>query len=336
MKYEELTHRQRAAIAISALDAETSAKVLESFDAQAKETLAADRAGLGHIPDDVKEKAVEECYQLLMGRRYVSQGGPEFARDMLGKAVGSSKAESIMQRLDGLAKGKGFSMLRDIDPKLLTTFLANEHPQTISLVLTNLQPNQAAAVLSELTPELQADVAMRIATMGKIAPEVLKEMESALEHQFAAQANGGFSASGGAQAVAEILNLIDSTAEKNFLRTMEANDQALTSEIKNMMFVFDDITQLDNRSVQRMLKDINSRDLTYALKVASEEVKDKIFGNVSERVELMIQEELEYMGPVRLSEVEVAQGRIVEAIRRLEEEGQIVISGRGRREDIIV
>ncbi|HQL24479.1 MAG TPA: flagellar motor switch protein FliG, partial [candidate division Zixibacteria bacterium] len=221
-------------------------------------------------------------------------------------------------------------------PKQLTSFLQNEHPQTISLILTQLSPQHAAAVLSELSPELQGEVALRIAMMEKIAPEILHEIEQTLSGHFDAGAAAQMSASGGAKAIAEILNLIDTTAEKNILQSLEADDPDLAAEVKNMMFVFDDLTLLDDRSIQRLLKEVETKDLAIALKAASDEVKNKIFSNVSERVAVMIREEMEFMGPTRLSDVEAAQGRIVEAVRRLEEEGQIIVSGRGGKEDIIV
>ncbi len=204
------------------------------------------------------------------------------------------------------------------------------------MILTQLNPQHAAAVLSELGPELQAEVALRIATMEKISPDVLKEIEATLEGHFGNSAGRDLSVSGGAKAIAEILNLIDSSAEKNILQSLEAEDPDLAAEVKNMMFVFDDLILLDDRSIQRLLKDVETKDLSIALKATSDEVKSKIFKNVSERVASMIKEEMEFMGPTRLSDVEAAQGRIVEAVRRLEEEGQIIISGRGGKEDIIV
>jgi flagellar motor switch protein FliG len=218
----------------------------------------------------------------------------------------------------------------------LVNFIQNEHPQTISLILTQLVPQQAAAVLSELPPELQAEVALRVATMEKISPDVLKEVESTLEGHFQNAAGRDLSVSGGAKTIAEILNLIETTAEKNILQAIEAENADLAAEIKNMMFVFDDLVLLDDRSVQRLLKEVETKDLAISLKAASDEVKNKIFANVSERVALLIKEEIEFMGPMRLSDVESAQQRVVETVRRLEEEGQIVVAGRGGKEDIIV
>ncbi|MFH1374450.1 MAG: flagellar motor switch protein FliG [bacterium] len=336
MKYEEMTAVQKAAVALVAFGSEVSAHVMKGLPENDMERIAIEIANLRDVQPEVEEKVIDECYQIFMARQYISQGGIDFARQVLESAVGRAKAREIMNRLESVIKSSGFSLLKDIDPKQLTSFLQNEHPQTISLILTQLSPQHAAAVLSELTPELQAEVSLRIATMEKIAPEILREIEQTLQSHFEASIGAGVTASGGAKAVAEILNLIDATAEKNILQSLEAEDPDLAAEIKNMMFVFEDIILLDDRSIQRLLKDVETKDLAIALKAASDDVKGKIFANVSERVAVMIREEMEFMGPTRLSDVEAAQGRIVESVRRLEEEGQIIISGRGGKEEIIV
>ncbi len=336
LKYDDMSALQKAAVALVAFGPEVSAHVLKGMPENDLEKITIEIANLRDVPSDVEEKVIDECYQIFMARQYISQGGIDFARQILEKAVGGPKAREIMSRLESSIKSSGFSLLKDIDPKQLTSFLQNEHPQTISLILTQLTSQHAAAVLSELTPELQAEVSLRIATMEKIAPEILHEIEQTLSGHFDATAAGMMSASGGAKAIAEILNLIDTTAEKNILQSLEADDPDLAAEVKNMMFVFDDLVLLDDRSVQRLLKEVETKDLAIALKAAGDEVKAKIFANVSERVAIMIREEMEFMGPTRLSDVEAAQGRIVEAVRRLEEEGQIIISGRGGKEDIIV
>ncbi len=336
MDYESMTPIQKAAVALVAFGPEVSAYVLKGLREEDMEKITVEIANLRDVPPEVEEKVIEECYQIFMARQYISQGGIDFARQVLEKAVGAPKAKEIMGRLESSIKSGGFSLLKDIDPKQLTNFLQNEHPQTISLILTQLTPQHAAAVLAELTPELQAEVSLRIATMEKIAPEILGEIEQTLEGHFEQTTLGEMSSSGGAKAIAEILNLIDSSAEKNILQSLEAENADLSAEVKNMMFVFEDIMLLDDRSVQRLLKEVETKDLAISLKAASEELKGKIFSNVSERVAVMIQEEMEFMGPIRLSDVEAAQGRIVDAVRRLEDEGQIIISGRGRKEDIIV
>ncbi|SYZ73595.1 Flagellar motor switch protein FliG [Candidatus Zixiibacteriota bacterium] len=336
MNYEDLNPTQKAAIALVAFGTEVSAQVLKGMSENEIERLTVEIANLRDVPPAVEEKVVNECYQIFMARQYISQGGVDFAREILEKAVGNSKANEILSRLESSFRTSGFNLLKNIDSRQLIGFIQNEHPQTIALILSQLTPQQAAAVLSELPAELQAEVALRIATMEKISPDILKEIEATLEAHFQASAEGDLSVSGGAKTMAEILNLIESAAEKNILQSLEAENADLAAEIKNMMFVFDDLILLDDRSIQRLLKEVETKDLSVALKAAAEEVKSKIYANVSERVAVMIKEEMEFMGPMRLSDVEAAQQRIVEAVRKLEEDGQIVISGRGGKEDIIV
>jgi len=336
MEYADLTSIQKAAIALVAFGTEVSSIVLKSLSEADMERITVEIANLRDVPAQVEEKVISECHQIFMARQYISQGGVDFAREILEKAVGSKKATEILSRLESSFRTSGFNLLKNIDSKQLVGFIQNEHPQTIALILTQLTAQQAAAVLSELPPELQAEVALRIATMEKISPDILKEIESTLEAHFQESAEGDLSVSGGAKTMAEILNLIESAAEKNILQSLEAENPDLAAEIKNMMFVFDDLILLDDRSIQRLLKEVETKDLSIALKAASEEVKTKVYSNVSERVAVMIKEEMEFMGPMRLSDVETAQQRIVEAVRKLEEDGQIVISGRGGKEDVIV
>lgn len=336
MIFEELTPQQKAAVALVSFGAKVSALVLKGLSEADLERITIEIANLRDVPSDIEEKVIEECHQIFMAREYISQGGVDFASEILESAVGVTKAREILKRLESSMHTTGFSLLKDIDPKQLSSFLQNEHPQTIALILTQLDPQLGAAVLVELAPELQAEVSIRIATMEKITPETLKEIESTLESQFGSSSGRDLSVTGGAKAIAEILNLVDTSAEKNILQSLEADDPELAAEVKNMMFVFDDIVLLDDRSIQRLLKEVETKDLAISLKATIDEVKTKIFSNISERVAVMVQEEMEFMGPTRLSDVEAAQSRVVEAIRRLEEEGQIVISGRGGKEDIIV
>jgi flagellar motor switch protein FliG len=335
MEYATMSSLQKAAVALVSLGPEVSALVLKGMKDADLERLTVEIANLRDVPSDIEEKVMEECSQIFMAREYISQGGIDFARTVLENAVGAGRAKDILHRLESSIRATGFSLLKDIDPKQLGGFLQNEHPQTISLILTQLPAQQAALVMGEFSPELQAEVSLRIATMEKIAPEILREIEQTLEGHFAQAGVGEMSSSGGSKAIAEILNLLDSTAEKNILQSLEAEDPDLAAAIKNLMFVFDDIILLDDRSVQRLLKEVETKDLSLALKAASDEVKAKIFINVSERVATMIKEEMEFMGPTRLTDVESAQSRIVESVRRLEEEGQIIISGRGKEEIIV-
>jgi len=337
LQYAELTATQRAAIALVAFGPEVSAEVLKGMREQDLERLTIEIANLRDVSPEIEEAVIEDCYNIFMARQYVSQGGVDFAMDVLEKVVGGKKAREIIGRVEGSLRTTGFNLLQSIDPKQLAGYIQMEHPQTIALILTQIGPNQAAGVMAELSPEVQAEVSYRIATMEKISPEVLREIERTLETHFASGFGGTLDVSGGAKKIAEILNLIESSSEKAILQSIEAENADLATEIKNMMFVFDDLVLLDDRSVQRVLKEVETKDLAIALKAATDEVKGKIFNNVSERVGQMIREEIEFMGPMRLSDVEAAQQRIVEAVRRLEEEGQIVITGRGGgKEDMIV
>ncbi|MBN4056924.1 flagellar motor switch protein FliG [bacterium AH-315-J21] len=337
IKFEDLTSTQKAAIALVAFGPEVSAEVLKGMKEGELEALTIEIANLRDVPPDVETAVIEDCYNIFMARKYVSQGGVDFAMDVLEKVVGGARAREIMSRVEGSLRTTGFNLLQTIDPKQLASYIQQEHPQTIALILTQLRAEQASSVLAELTPEIQGEVSYRIATMEKIAPDVLREIEMTLQNHFSSGLGNSLDVSGGAKSIAEILNLMDTSAEKHIIQSIEVEDADLAGEIKNMMFVFDDLILLDDRSIQRVLKEVETKDLSIALKAATDEVKAKIFNNVSERVAVMIREEMEFMGPMRLSDVEAAQQRVVESVRRLEEEGQIVISGRGGgKDDVIV
>jgi len=336
VKLEQMSPVQRAAALLVALGKDISSEILKNMNDSEIERLTVEIANLRDVPAELERSVLEEAAQIFMARQYISQGGIDYAREVLEKALGRARAKDILSRLEGSLRTTGFNLLKNIDPRQLINFIQNEHPQTIALVLTQLPPQQAAAVLSELSPELQAEVALRVATMEKISPEVVNEIESVLESQFETTETNDLSTSGGTKTIAEILNLVDVSAEKSILQTLEGENPDLAAEIKNLMFVFEDLILLDDRAIQRVLKEIETKELAIALKAASEEVKNKIFSNVSERVATMIKEEMEFMGPMRLSDVEASQQRIVETIRRLEDEGQIVVSGRGGKEEIVV
>jgi len=336
-KLEDLTSTQKAAIALVAFGPEVSAEVLKGMKEHELEALTIEIANLRDVSPEVETAVIEDCYNIFMARQYVSQGGVDFAMDVLQKVVGGARAREIMSRVEGSLRTTGFNLLQTIDPKQLAGYIQQEHPQTIALILTQVRPEQASSVLAELSPEAQSEVSYRIATMEKISPDVLREIEMTLQNHFSSGLGSSLDVSGGAKSIAEILNLMDTSAEKHIIQSIEVEDADLAGEIKNMMFVFDDLILLDDRSIQRVLKEVETKDLSIALKAATDEVKTKIFSNVSERVAVMIREEMEFMGPMRLSDVAAAQQRVVESVRRLEEEGQIVISGRGGgKDDVIV
>lgn len=334
--YDDLSGAQKAAILIVGLGQEVSIKIMRELADVEIEKITVEIANLRDISNSLEEQVIKEVSQLIMAQQYINQGGVEYAKNLLESALGPSKAVEILKRLEGSLKATGFGRIKHIDPKQLINFIQNEHPQTIALILTQLSHGQAAQILADLEPELQSEVSLRMATMEKISPEIINELEGVLEGQFEEVGTKDLSISGGTKTVAEILNLVETSVEKAILETMEAENPEMAAEIKNLMFVFEDMVILDDRSIQKVLKDVETKDLAIALKAASDEVKEKVFKNVSERVGGMIQEEIEFMGPMRLTDVELAQQRIVETIRRLQDEGQIIIAGRGGKEELVV
>ncbi len=322
---DELSNREKAAIVLISMGKEVSAQVLRYLPEQEIESLSTEIARMQNINPKTEMEVLKEYYSMMQASEYINEGGLDFARDVLENSVGKTRAESILKKIQEALNPGGFELLKDVDPIHLLEFIRNEHPQTIALILSQLNPGQAAQVLSQLPEDIQTDVAMRIATMEKISPEVIREIESVLDVHLKEVISGNLSASGGVKAIASILNIVDRGTEKSILSNLEMENPELASSIKNLMFVFEDLLVLDDRGIQLILKEVDTKELAIALKAASDELKDKIFRNVSERVATMIQEEMEYAGPMRLSVVEEAQQRIVEIVRRLEEEQQIVI-----------
>lgn len=278
---------------------------------------------------------MEEFHNLAVAQEYISQGGIGYAKMILEKALGTEQANTIINRLTSSLQVKPFDFARKADPNQILNFIQNEHPQTIALILSYLDANQAAQILSNLPEEMQADVARRIALMDSTSPDVIYEVEQILEQKLSATFTHDYTQTGGIEAVVDVLNGVDRTTERTILEELAEKDPELAEEIKKRMFVFEDIVTLDNRAIQLIIRDCENEDLLLALKVASDEVKEIIFKNMSSRMRETFKEELEIMGPVRLRDVEEAQGRIVAVIRRLEESGEIIIA-RGGGDDIIV
>jgi flagellar motor switch protein FliG len=272
---------------------------------------------------------------MYIAREYVEQGGIDYARELLEKALGAARAEAILARLVSTLKARPFSFARKTDPNQLLNFIQNEHPQTIALILAYLNPEQAGMILSALPPETQVDVAKRIAMLDRTTPEILKEIEDTLEQRLSAFAIEDYTMAGGIDSAVEILSLVDRTTEKTILDALEEDDPELAEAILKRMFVFEDIITLDDRAIQKVLREIDTRDLALALKTASEEVAGRIYKNMSKRAADMLKEDIEFMGPVRLRDIEEAQQKIVSTIRRLEEAGEIIIS-RGGEDEIVV
>ena len=332
---ENLTGRQKASILVIAIGTEAAAEIFKHLKEKDVERLAVEISNIKDIPSTIMEAVIEEFYQMIMAQEYISQGGMDYAKGVLEKAVGPRKAHEVISKVESAIHVSGFTLLRDVDPNQLLNFIQHEHPQTIALILANLESKQVAAIIADLPPALQADVAYRIASMGKISPELLNDIESVLETQVETVFGQDLSSAGGAKAVAEILNMASRTAEKTILADLEKRNPELATEIKNLMFTFDDLSLLDDRSIQRLMREVDTKDLSMSLKAANDDLKTAILRNMSERAAKLIEEELAFMGPVRLKDVEESQMKIVDIVRTLEEDGEIVISGRGGEEEII-
>jgi len=332
---QELTGKQKAAIILITLGTELSANVLKAMREDEIEDLTMEIANLRRVAPEVKDRVQEEFYQLSMAQDYIAAGGIEYAREMLEKALGSSKAQDILNKLTASLQIRPFDFARKTEPGQLLNFLQNEHPQTIALVMSYLAPEQAGVLLSALPAIQQVEVAKRIATMDRTSPEVLKEVESVLEKKLSSFVMQDFTLAGGIETAVAILNRVDRGTEKTIMEALEEESPELADEIKKRMFVFEDLVMLDDRSIQRVLRDVDMKDLALALKTASAEVSGLIFKNMSKRASEMLKEDMNMMGPVRLRDVEEAQQKIVNVVRQLEDSGEIIIA-RGGEDEIVV
>lgn len=334
--FQMLTGREKAAILMISLGNDVASEILKAIgDQDDLEQLAMTIANMGKIEPDITRAVIEEFYDLYQASMYINNGGVEFARELLAKALGADKAAEILSRLSDSLATMPFEFLRRIDPNQLLNFIQNEHPQTIALICAYLKPEQAALVIGGLNPETQSDVAARIAMMDRTSPAIIREVEKILERKFSAVVTQDYFNAGGIKALVEVLNRADRSTEKTIIESLEEQNPDLAEEVKKLMFVFEDIVLLDDRSIQRVLKDVDSRELALALKAANEEVKTKVFKNMSERMSSIIRDELEFMGPVRLRDIEEVQQKIVAQIRKLEEMGEIIIS-RGGADEIVM
>lgn len=334
-KKKELTGREKAAILLISLGPDVSAQVYKHLSEEEIEKLTLEIAGVRKVDSSTKEEIIDQFHQLAMAQDYITQGGIGYAKSILEKALGEDQAMQIINRLTSTLQVRPFDFARKADAGQILNFIQNEHPQTIALILSYLEPTQAAQIMSELPQEMQADVAKRIALMDSTSPEIISEVENILERKLSTTVTQDYTKTGGIETVVEVLNSVDRSTERTILDALEIQDPELAEEIKKRMFVFEDIVTLDNRSIQRVIRDVENEDLQYALKVANEEVREVVFKNMSQRMAETFKDEMEFMGPVRLRDVEEAQTRIVSVIRRLEEAGEIVIA-RGGGDDIIV
>lgn len=332
---EELKGIQKAAILLIALGPEKSSLIFKHLKEEEIEDLTLEIANTKSVTPKIKEKVINEFYEVCLAQQYIAEGGINYAKELLEKALGTDKALDVIGRLTASLQVKPFEFVKKTDASQLLNFIQDEHPQTIALILSYLSAGQAATILGALVPEKQADVARRIATMDRTSPDVIKEVERVLESKLSSLVNQDYTIIGGVDAVVDILNTVDRGTEKHIMETLEVEEPELADEIRKKMFVFEDILLLDDRAIQRVLRDVDNNDLAIACKGSTEEVQNAIFGNMSKRLAEMIKEDMEFMGPVRMKDVEEAQQKIVNIIRKLEDSGEIVIS-RGGGDEIVV
>ncbi len=332
---DNISGLQKAAILLIALGPERSANVFKHLKEEEIEELTLEIANTRNITPKVKDDVISEFYQVCLAQQYIAEGGINYAKEVLEKSFGADKAMDVIGKLTASLQVKPFEFIRKTDASQLLNFIQDEHPQTIALILSYLSAAQSALILSALPPDRQADVAKRIAIMDRTSPEVIKEVEKVLESKLSSLVNQDYTIIGGVDAVVEILNTVDRGTEKHIMETLEIEEPELADEIRKKMFVFEDILLLDDRAIQRVLRDVDNGDLATALKGSNEEVQNAIFNNLSKRLAAMIKEDMEFMGPVRMKDVEEAQQKIVNVIRKLEDSAEIVIS-RGGGDEIVV
>ncbi len=333
--FDELSSKQKAAILLMSMDVDVAAKIFKELDMKEVEQIAVEITNLKDLPANVVEDVIEEFYQLMTAQNYMVEGGLEYAQVLLEKSYGFDQAKEIIEKIRVLTTIRGFNILKKADPQQLANFLSKEHPQTIALILSHLPADTTAEIVSEFPEDLRAETITRIAKIGKVSPQLVNQIEHVVDQIAEATLSQNLAAQGGAQLVANILNKSNNQAAKAMLESIEEKDFSLATEIKRLMFLFEDIVLIDDKGIQRILREVDKRDLALALKVSDEKIKQKIFKNMSERAASVVKEELEFMGPVKLKEVESAQMRIVDVIKHLEEQEEIVIGGRGK-EDIFV
>ena len=336
LSLEKITNKQKAALLLLSLDVDTATRIMKQLPQDDMESLTIEITNMKGVPSSVIDHVVEEFHQMVTAQEYVVQGGLEYAQELLEKSVGFNKATDILEKVRAITHVRGFGMLKKADGQQLASFLQKEHPQTIALLLSNLSPEQTAQVITEFEEELRLEVIYRMATLGKVSPTLLSEMEDVVESIAEAEISQSIGTMGGAKSVAGILNKCNTATAKMILEHFEQKDSQIADEIKRLMFLFEDLVYVDDRGIQRILREVDKKDLAMAMKVTDDKLKQKIFNNMSERARDLLKEELQYMGPVRLKEVEVSQTRIVEIVKQLEEQGEIAVAGRGGTEEVFV
>ncbi|GHT54258.1 flagellar motor switch protein FliG [Spirochaetia bacterium] len=332
---KDLTGREKAAAFLVSIGSEISSEIFKYLREDEIETLTFEIARMETIESDQRDSILQEFQELMMANQFITTGGIDYARELLEKSLGSQKAIDIINRMTSSLQARPFDFIRRTDPSHLLNFIQQEHPQTIALILAYLEPNKSSVILKSLPHEVQSDVARRIATMDRTSPEVLREVERVLEKKLSTLSSEDYTTAGGVGGIVEILNMIDRSSEKTIIESLEDEDPELAEEIKKRMFVFEDIVMIDDKSIQKVLREVDAQELSKALKSVDAEVQDKIFRNMSKRAAAMLKEDMEFMGPIRLKDVEEAQQKIVSIIRKLEDSGEIVVA-RGGEDEMVV
>ena len=334
-KKTQLSGRQKAAIFLVSLGSDVSAEIFKHLREDEIEQLTFEIARLDKVEPDDKDVVLQEFQEMMMAQDFIENGGIDYARDVLERALGTQKAIDIVNRLTSSLQVRPFDFIRRTDPSHLLNFIQGEHPQTIALILAYLDPQKGAHILSGLNHQVQADVARRIAQMDRTSPDVLREVERVLERKLSTLASEDFTSAGGIDAIVEVLNNVDRGTEKIIIEALEEEDPELAEEIKKRMFVFEDIVLLDDRSIQKVLREVDTQDLAKALKGVDAEVQEKIYRNMSKRAASLLREDMDFMGPIRLRDVEESQQKIVNIIRKLEDAGDIIVARAGEEELVV-
>jgi len=333
---EDLAGVKKAAVLLLSISQDEAAEILRRLPAEAIEEVSREIASMGEVPVSLRANVFGEFYNLALANSYLSEGGLEYAKALLRKSLKEDEADRVIKQVTQQVQTTPFSFLQKAESENLLTFIQDEHPQTIALILAHLPSQKASEILVGLPGQKQIEVVKRIANMEQTSPEVIKEVERGLEHRLSDIVSQTFEKAGGVDTVAEILNLADRSTEKGIMEGLEAEDPDLVEQIRRLMFVFEDILLVNDKGIQSVLKEVENEELALALKTASQELKDKILKNMSERAAQLIQEDMQYMGPVRVSDVEAAQQKIVDVVRRLEDAGEIIIAGRGGEKEMVV
>lgn len=331
----DMSGPEKAAILMITIGLELASSIFKFLRQDEVERIVLEIAKISTVSIDKRDAVVQEAYQRAIALKYINEGGIEYAKEILERSFGAGQADDMTNRLFAALKhGNPLELVKKTEPAQLLEFIKEEHPQTVALILVYMSPDQAGAVLSQLEPELQGEVAMRIAILQKTAPEILEQLDELLGRRLMVSGSD-FTKAGGVQALAQVMGFVDRETEKNILDGLSRRDPSVAEEVKNLLFVFEDIINLDDRAIQRVLKEVDGKDLALALKTANDELLKLVFKNMSTRAAATLKDDIDVLGPVRVREVGKAQQNIVDVIRTLEENGQIVIARAGKDDRIV-